>query len=82
MRLAPAGTDPALIDERAAVLMMFISGVMQAIARGDRTIRSTEQLEGIIVSVVDGIGATPASFQRANEYPPLTGIVCPVIQLP
>lgn len=59
--LCPADTDPALIDEKAYVLLTFISGLMLALARGDRTIRSDEQLYGIITAIV---AAAPAVSHR------------------
>ncbi|GAT06275.1 TetR/AcrR family transcriptional regulator [Mycolicibacterium fortuitum] len=59
--LCPADTDPALIDEKAYVLLTFISGLMLALARGDRTISSDEQLYGIITAIV---AAAPAVSHR------------------
>ncbi|WKG03488.1 TetR/AcrR family transcriptional regulator [Mycolicibacterium sp. HK-90] len=59
--LCPDGSDPALIDEKAYVLLTFISGLMLALARGDRTIDSAEQLLDIIVAVV---AAAPATSHR------------------
>lgn len=59
--LCPAGTDPALIDEKAYVLLTFISGLMLSVARGDRTISSPEALHDIITAIV---AAAPATSHR------------------
>ncbi|MUL83004.1 MULTISPECIES: TetR/AcrR family transcriptional regulator [unclassified Mycolicibacterium] len=59
--LCPADTDPALIDEKAYVLLTFISGLLLALARGDRTITSDEQLHDIITALVT---AAPATSHR------------------
>ncbi|OLT85638.1 TetR/AcrR family transcriptional regulator [Mycobacterium syngnathidarum] len=59
--LCPADTDPGLIDEKAYVLLTFISGLMLALARGDRTINSCEQLRDIITAIV---AAAPATSHR------------------
>jgi DNA-binding transcriptional regulator YbjK len=55
--LCPADTDSGLIDEKAYVLLTFISGLMLALARGDRTINSAEELHDIITAIV---AAAPA----------------------
>lgn len=59
--LCPAGTDQDLINEKAYVLMTFISGLMLALARGDRTIDSAAQLLGIITAMV---AAAPEASHR------------------
>jgi DNA-binding transcriptional regulator YbjK len=69
-RLAPTGTDSGLVDEQATVLMLFISGLMQAIARGERIITSTAQLEGVIVSIVDGMTANPRDAKSTKQSRP------------
>lgn len=58
LQLRPAEADPdqALADRQAYVVMMFISGVMQASAGGDRRIRSAEELDGLISGIVAGFG--------------------------
>ena len=60
-RLCRPDTDPRLIDEKSQVLLIFISGVMLALARGDHTIDSETQLHGLITAMV---AAVPHS---ANE---------------
>lgn len=60
--LCPVGTDAAMIDEKAYVLMTFISGLMLALARGDRTIGSGEQLHDIITAIV--AAPLPASHRE------------------
>lgn len=69
LRLSPDDAEPALVDEKAFVLMMFISGLMIAIARGDRTIKSAEQLERIISSIVSGMSSQDetADFTRQTR---------------
>ncbi|MBU9767337.1 TetR family transcriptional regulator [Mycobacterium sp. TNTM28] len=57
LSLCPAGTDPVLIDEKSYALLTFISGLMLALARGDRTITSAGQLETIITSIVASVPA-------------------------
>ncbi|MFN6544633.1 TetR/AcrR family transcriptional regulator [Mycolicibacterium nivoides] len=59
--LCPSDTDPGLIDEKSYVLLTFISGLMLALARGDRTINSDEELHGIITAIV---AAAPAASHR------------------
>lgn len=59
--LCPADSDPALIDEKAYVLLTFISGLMLALARGDRTINSDDELHDIITAIV---AAAPAASHR------------------
>lgn len=62
LRLRPATDDPgqALADQQAYVVMMFISGVMQAFAGGDRRIRSAEELDVLISGIVAGLGSSTA----------------------
>lgn len=57
LRLQPPGAevDPVQIDEQAYVLQTFIGGLMSAIAYGDRTIESAEQLDGIMSAIVSGL---------------------------
>lgn len=63
--LCPPDADPTWIDQQAHVLVAFISGVMLALARGDRTVTSADQLEGIITSMVSGMFASkPISAGR------------------
>jgi len=50
--LSPNDIDPARVDEQAFVLMTFISGLMLALARGDRTIATAEHLETVITTMV------------------------------
>lgn len=59
LRLNPRGAevDPAQIDEQAYVLQTFIGGLMSAIAFGDRTIESAEQLDGIMSAIVNGLSS-------------------------
>lgn len=59
--LCPPDTDPVLIDEKAYVLLTFISGLMLALACGDRTINSDEELHDIIVAIV---AAAPSASHR------------------
>jgi hypothetical protein len=40
--------------------MMFISGVMQAFASGDRSIRSAAELDALISGIVAGVGSSYA----------------------
>lgn len=56
-RLSP-DTDPGVVADRTYVLLTFISGLLLALSRGDRTIGSAEQLEAIIWSLCAG-GAQP-----------------------
>ena len=58
VRLLPEDTDASVIDERAFLLMMFISGLMIATVRGERAVESAEHLERLITSIV---------AQSANE---------------
>lgn len=50
--------DRALADRQAYVVMMFISGVMQAFASGDRSIRSAAELDALISGIVAGVGSS------------------------
>lgn len=50
--------DRVLADRQAYVVMMFISGVMQAFASGDRGIRSAEELDALISGIVAGVGSS------------------------
>lgn len=59
--LCAPGTDAGLIDEKSYVLMTFISGLMLALARGDRTINSADELHDIITAIV---AAAPATSHR------------------
>lgn len=59
LRLQPTGAEiePAQIDEQAYVLQTFIGGLMTAIAHGDKTIESAEQLDGIMSAIVSGLSS-------------------------
>ena len=59
LRLQPSGAEvePAQIDEQAYVLQTFIGGLMSAIAYGDNTIESAEQLDGIMSAIVGGLSS-------------------------
>lgn len=61
-RLQPANgeDDQALADQQTYVVMMFISGVMQAFASGDRRIRSAAELDTLISGIVAGISSSAA----------------------
>ncbi|OMC40689.1 TetR family transcriptional regulator [Mycobacterium sp. GA-1841] len=61
LALCPADTEAHLIDEKAYALLTFISGLMLALARGDRAINSAEQLQTIITSIVASV---PAASHR------------------
>ncbi|HEU4360662.1 MAG TPA: TetR family transcriptional regulator [Mycobacterium sp.] len=50
--------NPELAEQQAYAVMMFLSGVMLAMASGDRSIRTAQQLDGLISGIVLGIGAT------------------------
>lgn len=52
--------DRALANRQAYVVMMFISGLMQAFAGGDRSIRSAEELDKLISGIVAGVGSSAA----------------------
>ncbi|ORV41152.1 TetR family transcriptional regulator [Mycolicibacter engbaekii] len=52
--------DPALAERQAYVVMMFISGLMQAFTNGDRSISSAEELDAIISGIVAGISPSTA----------------------
>lgn len=60
LRLQHHGPNQALADQQAYVVMMFISGVMQALAGGDRRIRSAEELDALISGIVAGVGSSAA----------------------
>lgn len=62
LRLRPTQDDPdqSSADRQAYVVMMFISGVMQAFAGGDRRIRSAEELDALISGIVAGVGSSTA----------------------
>lgn len=60
LRLQHHGPDQALADQQAYVVMMFISGVMQALAGGDRRIRSAAELDALISGIVAGVGSSAA----------------------
>jgi len=59
LRLQPPGHNPtpALAEEQAYAVMMFISGVMLGFVSGDRMIRSAEQLDRLIAGIIAGVGA-------------------------
>lgn len=65
LQLQPADTaaDPDLADRQAFVVMMFIGGVMQALAAGDRRIRDAEELDALISGIVAGISSS-ATLRR------------------
>ena len=52
--------DPALVDRQAYVVMMFISGLMQAFASGERGVRDAAELDGLISGIVTGVGSSAA----------------------
>jgi DNA-binding transcriptional regulator YbjK len=56
----PAGSEPDAdhVDTQAYVVMMFISGVMQAFTSGDRRIKSAAELDGLISGIVRGVCST------------------------
>jgi AcrR family transcriptional regulator len=62
LRLRPKTDDPdhALADRQTYAVMMFISGVMQAFAGGDRRIRSAAELDALITGIVVGLGSSTA----------------------
>lgn len=55
--------DPALIDEQTYAVRMFIGGVMLALASGDRTIRTADELDLLISSIVSGIGVARSTVK-------------------
>lgn len=66
VRLHPegSGADPAVLDDQAYVLMMFISGVMLSFTTNDRTIGSAEHLDRIMSGVVAGVAAASEPSPR------------------
>lgn len=62
VRFQPSGVelDPVLVDEQTYAVGMFIGGVMLALASGDRRIRTAEELDWLISSIVSGIGTAGA----------------------
>lgn len=50
--------DSTLADRQAYVVMMFLGGVMQAFASGDRSIRSAEELDALISGIVSGVDSS------------------------
>lgn len=61
LRLQPAGArvDPALVDERCHVVMMYINGLMLATSVGDRYVQSAEQLDLILRALVAAREVSP-----------------------
>ncbi|WP_099021555.1 TetR/AcrR family transcriptional regulator [Mycolicibacterium palauense] len=49
--------DPALVDEQAYVVMMFISGLMLSSAGGVRKAYTAEEVDRIISGIIGGVGA-------------------------
>lgn len=60
LRLQPDQPDHALADRQAYVVMMFLSGVLQGFAGGDRRIRSAAELDALISGIVAGVGSSIA----------------------
>lgn len=56
--------DPALADRQALVVAMFISGLMQAFAGGDRPVRTPEELDMLISGIVAGISSSSLYVSR------------------
>ncbi|MDY6997237.1 MAG: TetR family transcriptional regulator C-terminal domain-containing protein [Actinomycetota bacterium] len=48
-------TDPALVDEQAHVVMMFLSGLMLSFASGVRRTYTAEDVDRVISAIVDGM---------------------------
>lgn len=59
LQLQPAGdeADHNLVAQRTYVLITFISGIMLAFARGDRTIKTAAHLNDVMSGIVAGITA-------------------------
>lgn len=62
LRLHPAGHEPdrALADRQAYVVMMFIGGVLQGFAAGDRRIGSAAELDALISGIIVGLSSSAA----------------------
>lgn len=60
LRLQHDQPDQALADRQAYVVMMFLSGVLQAFAGGDRRIRSAAELDALISGIVAGVDSSAA----------------------
>ncbi|RAV02235.1 TetR/AcrR family transcriptional regulator [Mycolicibacter senuensis] len=62
LRLHPAGHTPdrSLADRQAYVVMMFIGGVLQGFAAGERRIGSTAELEALISGIIVGLASSAA----------------------
>lgn len=62
LRLHPAGHAPdrALADRQAYVVMMFIGGVLQGFAAGDRRIGSAAELDALISGIIAGLSSSAA----------------------
>ena len=53
--LQPGIDDPALLDAQTTAVTTFIAGVFARLVGGDRTIRSAEQLAGLLKAVVTAV---------------------------
>jgi DNA-binding transcriptional regulator YbjK len=65
-QLQPAGATPdsKLIGEQTYAAMTFINGVMVGYVCGDRSIRSAEQLNDLLVDLVAGVAKTSRAGVR------------------
>lgn len=62
--------DPAVVNQQAYVVMMFISGVMLALSSGDRRIQTVEELDLLISGIVAGIGGVTCANNLMFEPQP------------
>lgn len=60
LRLQHGHPDQALADRQAYVVMMFIGGVLQGFAAGDRRIGSAAELDALISGIIVGLGSSAA----------------------
>lgn len=60
LRLQPAGTDAGdgVIEDETLVTMMFVNGLLMGFARGDRPVRSAEELDRLLSAIVAGMTAS------------------------
>ena len=60
LRFQPAEPEPSLAERQAYVVMMFIGGVLQAFAAGDRRIAHAAELDALISGIIAGLNSSTA----------------------
>ena len=71
LHLQPPGIEPdeAVIEDETLVTMMFVSGLLMSLARGDGVVHSAEELDRLLSAMVAGmtVAATQSDAKGSTD---------------